>query len=946
MSDTPSMKNWSVPPEESPVGEETVAHQPGPRTGGEPTTLPPSPSAGDGPEFPEIPGYEFLERLPGGGMGVVYKARQVALNRVVALKMIRAGEGADQLELARFRQEAEAVAGLNHPHVLPVYDFGEYRGLPYFTMEFVAGGSLARLLAAGPLPPREAAALLETLARTVQYVHDRHIVHRDLKPDNILLAADARGDAQIGEENKEQSPAGSSICVSLRTSAAKIADFGIAKRLNDDRGLTAPHTVLGTPSYMAPEQAAGQARDVGPAADVYALGAILYECLTGRPPFLAATRELTMMQVLTEPPRAPTSVHPDVSADLEAVCLKCLEKDPARRYATAADLADDLARFREGRPLSARPLAEWERHDHWAKPAGYEILDVLGAGMLGIVYKAQQVHLNRLVTLKTISSRVQAVPGMLERFRAEAEAAARLHHPNIVQIYDFRECGGQSFFVLEHLAGGDLSERDRSQPMAPAQAAELVEVLAWAIHYAHEQGVVHSDLRPLNVLLTATGVPKITGFGVGRLLETGVAGSILGLSNYIAPEQAGGRAGEIGPATDVYALGAILYELLTDRPPVLADTVAATLEQVRRSQPVPPRALRPELPPDLEAICLKCLEKEPGRRYGSALALAEDLRCFRGGEPVSLGITNEWEKLARWAGYQVLQATGHSGMATLYKARQLHTGRLAALQLVTPTNPEHRAHLRALYQAEAGAMARLAHPNIVQFYEAGEIAGCCFLAREFVDGPSLLEKLGRKPLPAREAAGLLETLAHTLHFVHQKGYVHRDVKPANILLTADGTLKLTDFSLARWTVPGQPQAEAPGTVVGTPAYMAPEQARGDLSLLGPASDVYAVGVILYEMLTGRTPFQGPRVVDLLVQVLGEEPVPPSQLQAQIPPELEAICLKCLRKDPKDRYATADRLANDLRCFLEGKPVQARPLGVWGHVKRWVRRPPQEPLEPH
>jgi serine/threonine protein kinase len=912
---------------------ETMAHQP-------------APAGADASGFPTLPGYEILAQLAGGGMGIVYKARQTSLNRTVALKMIRAGDAANRLELARFRQEATAVAALNHPHILPIYEFGDYAGLPYFTMEFVEGGSLEHRLANGPLPPRDAAELVATLARTVQYVHDRHIVHRDLKPANILLQpslTQRRQDAKEDAKQQEGSLGGSlGALAPLRETLPKITDFGIAKRLDEDQGLTAPHTILGTPSYMAPEQAAGHAREVGPAADVYALGAILYECLTGRPPFQGATRQLTLVQVITEPPAAPTRVHPGVPADLEAVCLKCLEKEPGNRYASAGELADDLGRYLRGEPLSIKPLTGLERYRRWAGPL-YDVLEIIGEGNQAVACKARMAPTSRMVALKLWKGEPPDSP-TLQRLQTEAQALARLEHPNIAQVYDVgKSKDGRWYIALEFVGGPHLAQIGQASPRPVSEAAAEIEALAWAVQHAHQRGIRYCDLRTSDIRLTADGVPKIVGFGPGSLLSPEMPvpdyKSLVGSRATLAPEQITGRSEAIGPATDVHALGGTLYLLLTGGFPFSDRPSEDRLRAIVGGQPTPPRQLRPEVPPDLEAICLQCLAAEPDERYASAGDLAEDLRCFREGEPVSLGLTNEWEKLARWAGYQILRPIGPGEMTPLHMARQISTGRLAALRLELPENPEHRARLQARYQAEAEIHSRLRHPNIVELYEAGEAAGCPFLAWEFVDGPSLERKLGGKPLPAREAATLLETLSRALHYAHQKGVIHRDVKPAHIQLTADGTLKLTDFGLARRYGPEHPGAELPGAIVGTPAYMPPEQFTGRHAEIGPASDVYAVGVILYEMLTGRRPFQGPKLMHLLTQALHQEPKPPSRLVAKVPADLEAICLKCLRKEPKDRYATAALLADDLRCFLEGKPVQARPPGVWGHLRRWVRRPP-------
>jgi WD40 repeat protein/Tfp pilus assembly protein PilF len=302
-----------------------------------PTPEPRSSPAGD--DRAEVPGYEILGELGRGGMGVVYKARHGALNRVVALKMILSAGHAGPGERARFRGEAEAVARLKHPNVVQVYDVGEVNGLPYISLEFVEGGTLDKKLAGATLPPHEAAALVEDLARALESAHAEGLVHRDLKPSNVLLTEDG---------------------------TPKITDFGLAKKL-DTAGQTASGAVLGTPSYMAPEQASGKPNEIGPAADVYALGATLYECLTGRPPFKAATALETLVQVMADEPAPPRQLNARTPVDLETICLKCLQKEAARRYGSAAELADDLHRYRQGQPILARPVGRWARAAKWVR---------------------------------------------------------------------------------------------------------------------------------------------------------------------------------------------------------------------------------------------------------------------------------------------------------------------------------------------------------------------------------------------------------------------------------------------------------------------------------------------------------------------------------------------------------------------------------------------------
>jgi eukaryotic-like serine/threonine-protein kinase len=278
-------------------------------------------------DWPVVPGYEVLGELGRGGLGVVYKARQINLDRVVALKMILAGY-AGQDQLAGLRAEGMAQAHLQHPNVVQIFEVGVLDGRTFFSMEYMEGGSLAARTRGTPQAPAEAARWVEVLARAMHAAHDRDLVHLDLKPANILFGADG---------------------------TLKITDFGLARRL-DGAGQAASGDVMGTPSYMPPEQAAGQAHDVGPTADVYSLGAILYDLLSGRPPFKAATVADTLHQVLTEDPIPLRRLQPKAPRDLETICLQCLHKKPADRYATAADLADDLSRFLAGEPVQARRL--------------------------------------------------------------------------------------------------------------------------------------------------------------------------------------------------------------------------------------------------------------------------------------------------------------------------------------------------------------------------------------------------------------------------------------------------------------------------------------------------------------------------------------------------------------------------------------------------------------
>ncbi len=320
---------------------------------------------------PIVPGYEIIHEIGRGGMGVVYQAKQLNLNRMVALKMVLAkGEQAEEA-LSRFHREAAAVAKLHHPNIVQIYNIDEYNGLPFFSLEFVDGGDLAKRLRERALSIQETAAMVEAIARAVHAAHEKGILHRDLKPGNILLT-------------KQGQP--------------KIADFGLARHMEDSNRQTATGMILGTPSYMSPEQAAGKKNEIGPATDIYSVGAILYEMLTGRPPFEGLTPMDTLMQVMSDPPRPPREFNPAIPRDLENICLRCLKKNQAERYPTAKALAEDLHRFQTGKEVQAKTEGIWSllgpREQKWLRRAVlalgglYLLIVILGQAMAGFALDA------------------------------------------------------------------------------------------------------------------------------------------------------------------------------------------------------------------------------------------------------------------------------------------------------------------------------------------------------------------------------------------------------------------------------------------------------------------------------------------------------------------------------------------------------------------------------
>ncbi len=415
--------------------------------------------AGAGSRLPaDLPGYKIVEEVGRGGMGVVYRARQITANRTVALKMILSGVFAAEPERQRFQREAEAIAQLNHPNIVTVYDVGSYDGRPYFSLEFLSGGSLAQKLAGKPLGPAEAAVLIEQLVHGLAVAHAAGIIHRDLKPANVLLAADG---------------------------TPKITDFGLAKVVADaspqgGSGLTHTGTVMGTPSYMAPEQAT-ETKDVGPAADIYAVGAILYECLTGRPPFVGDSVLATLEQVRTQEPVSPRLLQPSIPRDLETICLKCLRKERDRRYASADELDDDLRRFRERRPIRARAVSNRERLARWCQreprlavtlAALFSILLLTGIGGAWLLSrvaeeaeKGEAEHRNRNLT--------EQLRQTAERSSLQQRYFRQLEQIGSRQLVHAPGWSWRNADELDELAGLDVDINERGRDLRSRVAASI-----------------------------------------------------------------------------------------------------------------------------------------------------------------------------------------------------------------------------------------------------------------------------------------------------------------------------------------------------------------------------------------------------------------------------------------------------------------------------------------
>jgi len=419
--------------------------------------------------------YEILDEIGRGGMGVVYRARQTGLNRLVALKMVRHADLANDGLLSRFRAEAKVVASLQHPHIVQVYDYGEDDGCPYLALELVEGGTLADRLEGNPWNVRRAAQLVEQVARAVHFAHEHGVVHRDLKPNNLLVSADGN------------------------PPEVKIADFGLARIFRDQPGgHTQTGALLGTPSYMAPEQALGRQSEIGPATDVYALGAILYELLCGRPPYRGETAIETLQQVLLAEPASIYRVAPGLPRDLATICSKCLERAPARRYSSALALAEDLQRFLVDRPIEARPAANWERGWRWCRrnPAlagalGSIALLLFAVSIVSTWYSRQLGHQLEITRQAEQSERQAHEAAQVRLWDAYlAEIAARTASRQL----------GQRFAALETV--------DRARALLPAIGSTDERILQ--LRNAAIRSLALPDLRRVQVVRNGSGLLQST----------------------------------------------------------------------------------------------------------------------------------------------------------------------------------------------------------------------------------------------------------------------------------------------------------------------------------------------------------------------------------------------------------------------------------------------------
>ncbi len=625
----------------------------------------------------------------------------------------------------------------------------------------------------------------------------------------------------------------------------------------------------------------------------------------------------------------------------------------------------------------------------------YRIEKVLGQGLFTAAYLARAEATELQVVVRVLRPEFAGQPRVRAEFLDLSKRALHVVHENVVLTRETRAFPERNiYFAVRDYVDGVTLQRllEGGKRFEPAQAVQLLRQLLAALGAVHRRGMCHGGVKPSNVFLCAEdrvvlGDPSLLVRGIGVALER--------LSydyRYAAPETFRG-SGTVGLQSDFYALGCVAYELACGAPPFVSDNYLELAALHVHEAIAPPSRRGSRLGPAGDAVLMKLLARSPAERYANvddvlraltelevswkpavpeagrpAAPLVHDasLAHYRGSESVvgfdasaasvvgdrvsgtrdvpeesalARELPDPAHPPAQIGNYDIIETLGRGGMGVVYKARDQRLDRVVALK-VLPSRLVDQAQRyfggASPFLREARAVARLQHPNIVQIYEIAEHQGLPYLSLEFVGGGSLAQKLHEeKTLEPRAAAELIAKLARAVHHAHEQGVLHRDLKPSNVLLTPDEQPKIADFGLAKLLGPltedVYPTME--GVVLGTPAYMAPEQAAGDIKAVGPAADVYSLGVILYESLTGQRPFWGDNVMATLSRLATQPASPPSLLNSAVDRALDAICLKCLEKEPARRYPSAAALADDLDRWLRDEPITAARAGK----AHWLRR---------
>ncbi len=553
--------------------------------------------------------YEILKMLGEGGMGAVYKAMDRELDRIVALKVIRS-ELADKPEiLQRFKQELILARLVTHRNVIRIFDLGVAGNVKFITMDFVEGKDLKSVLTEQrKLPAGKACDIIRQICLGLEAAHSEGVIHRDLKPQNIMVDSQGR---------------------------VYLMDFGLARSM-ELVGMTRTGALLGTPAYMSPEQAKGEKLDAR--TDLFSLGVIFYELVTGILPYQADTMMATLIKRAKEPPAPPKQVEQSVPQAVNDVIMKCLQIRLERRYQNAGEILGDLG-FNSAAQTSTvqtSVIASQSVFDVASNliPGSqfgprYRIEALLGEGGMGKVYKAYDSEVGRQVALKLVKPELARNPVSMERLKQELLLASQVSHKNILRIHDLGDVGGLKFISMAYVDGKDLHSLIATEGRLPIdRAVAIARLLCLALEAAHNEGVVHRDLKPQNVLMDSSGQVFVSDFGLAKSLEgpstmMTTAGEVLGTPRYMSPEQAESKSAD--HRSDLYALGLILFEMVTGDLPFGSESIMQTMYQRVTQDPKSPQLLNPDVPDYLSEIILRCLKRDPEQRYQHAGEIVADL---------------------------------------------------------------------------------------------------------------------------------------------------------------------------------------------------------------------------------------------------------------------------------------------------------------------------------